>query len=446
MIVTIVGAGLAGAEAAWQVARRGVPVRLVEMRPAKMTPAHRTDLFAELVCSNSLRANGLENAAGLLKEELRRLDSLIMRVADRTAVPSGGAQAVERGAFAAGVTAELRALPLVTVETREVEELPADGPAIIATGPLTSDRLAEAIRAFTGEEQLHFFDAAAPIVSADSIDRGMVFAASRYGKGEGVYLNCPLDKAEYDRFVEALVSAERALPHDFEADERYFEGCMPIEAMARRGHDTLRYGPLRPVGLVDPRTGRRPYAVVQLRPENRDSTLYNLVGFQTSLKWGEQRRVFRMIPALAKAEFERYGVMHRNTYINSPRVLVPTLQARRRPDLLFAGQLTGVEGYIESTAAGLVAGINAARLARGEPPVVFPRETAIGALCHYICEADPDAFQPMNIAFGLLPPLDPPVRRKRERKLALARRALAVLDRFVCETGVVTAAILQHER
>lgn len=446
MTVTIVGAGLAGAEAAWQVARRGVPVRLIEMRPAKMTPAHRTGLFAELVCSNSLRANGLENAAGLLKEELRRLDSLIMRVADRTAVPSGGAQAVERGEFAAGVTAALRALPLVTVEMREVQELPADGPAIIASGPLTSDRLAEAIRAFTGEKQLDFFDAAAPIVSADSIDRGKVFAASRYDKGEAVYLNCPLDKDEYDRFVAALISAERALPHEFEAEERYFEGCMPIEAMARRGPDTLRYGPLRPVGLIDPRTGRRPYAVVQLRPENRDCTLYNLVGFQTSLKWGEQRRVFRMIPALANAEFERYGVMHRNTYINSPRVLMPTLQARRRPDLLFAGQLTGVEGYIESTAAGLVAGINAARLARGEAPVVFPRETAIGALCHYICEADPDAFQPMNIAFGLFPPLDAPVRRKRDKKLALAERALALLDRFACESGVAAASKTQSER
>lgn len=433
MTVTIVGAGLAGSEAAWQVARRGVPVRLIEMRPTRMTPAHHTDLFAELVCSNSLRASGLENAAGVLKEEMRRLDSLIMRVADQTAVPAGGAQAVERTGFATGVTAALRENPLVTVETREVTELPDDGLTIIATGPLTSSALAEAILSFTGQEQLRFFDAAAPIVSAESIDRDVVFAASRYDKGEAVYLNCPFEKDDYDAFMAELLAAERALPHDFEATEReqYFEGCMPVEAMARRGHDTLRYGPLRPVGLIDPRTGRRPYAVVQLRPENAEQTLYNLVGFQTSLKWGEQKRVFRMIPGLARAEFERYGVMHRNTYINSPRLLHPTLQARERADLFFAGQLTGVEGYIESTAAGLVAGLNAARLANGQAPVAFPPETAIGALCHYICEADPEAFQPMNIAFGLFPPLPERIRNKREKKRALGERALAILDQFV---------------
>ncbi|MGE5561320.1 MAG: methylenetetrahydrofolate--tRNA-(uracil(54)-C(5))-methyltransferase (FADH(2)-oxidizing) TrmFO [Chloroflexota bacterium] len=432
MTVTIVGAGLAGAEAAWQVARRGVPVRLIEMRPLKTTPAHHTDLFAELVCSNSLRAASLDNAAGLLKEELRRLDSLIMRVADRTRVPAGGAQAVERGAFARGVTAELRNHHLVSVEIREVESLPTSGPSIIATGPLTSPSLAAAITDFTGEQHLNFFDAAAPIVSADSIDRGVVFAASRYGKGEAVYLNCPMTKDEYETFLAALITAERALPHDFEAGprERYFEGCMPIEAMARRGPDTLRFGPLRPVGLTDPRTGKRPYAVVQLRPENREQTLYNLVGFQTSLKWGEQRRVFRLIPGLAGAEFERYGVMHRNTYINSPRILLPTMQTRARPDLLFAGQLTGVEGYVESTASGLVAGINAARLERGEGPLTPPRESAIGALCHYICEAEPDSFQPMNVAFGLFPPLPERIRNRNEKKRALAERALAALDAY----------------
>jgi methylenetetrahydrofolate--tRNA-(uracil-5-)-methyltransferase len=433
--VTIVGAGLAGSEAAWQVARRGVPVRLIEMRPTRMTPAHHTDLFAELVCSNSLRASGLENAAGVLKEEMRRLDSLIMRIADRTAVPAGGAQAVERTEFATGVTAALREHPLITVETHEVTELPGEGLTIIATGPLTSSALAEAILSFTGQEQLHFFDAAAPIISAESIDRDVVFAASRYDKGEAVYLNCPFEKDDYDAFMAELLAAERALPHDFEAAEReqYFEGCMPVEAMARRGHDTLRYGPLRPVGLVDPRTGRRPYAVVQLRPENAERTLYNLVGFQTSLKWGEQKRVFRMIPGLARAEFERYGVMHRNTYINSPRLLRPTLQARERADLFFAGQLTGVEGYIESTAAGLVAGLNAARLANGQAAVAFPSETAIGALCHYICQADPEAFQPMNIAFGLFPPLPERIRNKRDKKRALGERALSVLDRFLSE-------------
>lgn len=438
MAITIIGAGLAGAEAAWQVVRRGIPVRLIEMRPARSTPAHHSSLFGELVCSNSLRASGLENAAGLLKEEMRRLGSLIMMVADRTAVPAGGALAVERSDFAAGITEALRGQPLVSVEVREVTELPSDGLTIIATGPLTSPPLAEAIRAFTGEEQLHFFDAAAPIVSADSIDRSVVFAASRYGKGEAVYLNCPLEKDEYEIFLNALLSAERALPHDFEmgAREQYFEGCMPVEAMARRGPDTLRYGPLRPVGLTDPRTGRRPYAVVQLRPENRECTLYNLVGFQTSLKWGEQRRVFRLIPGLGAAEFERYGVMHMNTYINSPRILAPTLQARSRPDLLFAGQLTGVEGYIESTASGLVAGINAARLARGEDALMFPRETAIGGLSHYICEAEPDGFQPMNIAFGLLPPLPERIRRKRDKKLALSERALAVLDAFMRENAI----------
>lgn len=435
MTVTIVGAGLAGSEAAWQVARRGVPVRLIEMRPTRMTPAHHTDLFAELVCSNSLRASGLENAAGVLKEEMRRLDSLIMRIADQTAVPAGGAQAVERTGFATGVTAALRENPLITIETREVTELPSDGLTVVATGPLTSSALAEAILSFTGQEQLHFFDAAAPIISAESIDRDVVFAASRYDKGEAVYLNCPFEKDEYDAFMTELLAAERALPHDFEAAEReqYFEGCMPVEAMARRGHDTLRYGPLRPVGLVDPRTERRPYAVVQLRPENAEQTLYNLVGFQTSLKWGEQKRVFRMIPGLARAEFERYGVMHRNTYINSPRLLRPTLQARERADLFFAGQLTGVEGYIESTAAGLVAGLNAARLATGQATVSFPPETAIGALCHYICEADPEAFQPMNIAFGLFPPLPERIRNKRDKKRALGERALSTLDRFLSE-------------
>jgi methylenetetrahydrofolate--tRNA-(uracil-5-)-methyltransferase len=437
--LTVIGGGLAGCEAAWQAAQRGVPVRLYEMRPVRPTPAHKTDRLAELVCSNSLRGAELDQAAGLLKEEMRRLGSLILQAADAHRLPAGTALAVDREGFAAAVTRAIAEHPLIELVREEVTAIPDEGPVVIATGPLTSDALAEAIRRFTGEEYLSFFDAASPIVSADSIDMSKVFRASRYGRGED-YLNCPMTEEEYEAFWQALVKAEVAERHDFER-EMVFEGCLPIEEMARRGRDTLRFGPLRPVGLVDPRTGRQPYAVVQLRQDNAAGTLYNLVGFQTGLKWGEQRRVFRLIPGLERAEFERYGVIHRNTFIKSPRILLPTLQTRRRPDLFFAGQITGVEGYVESAATGIVAGINASRLLQGLEPVVFPPETAVGALCRYITHADPDHFQPMNIAFGLLPPPERRIRDKRRRKLYLARRALAALDRFVAEALAVPPAL-----
>ena len=428
--VTVIGGGLAGSEAAWQVARRGVPVRLYEMRPVKTTPAHHTDRLAELVCSNSLRGAQLDQAPGLLKEEMRRLGSLIMAAADASAIPAGSALAVDREEFSRRVTEAIAQHPLIEVVRQEVTEPPAEGPVIIATGPLTSDALSAWIREFTGEEYLSFYDAAAPIVTYESLDLSKMYRASRYGKGSGDdYLNCPMTKEEYEAFWEALVHAERHVPHDFEQG-LYFEGCLPIEEMARRGPDTLRFGPLKPVGLPDPRTGREPYAVVQLRRDNRYGTLYNMVGFQTSLKWGEQKRVFRMIPGLENAEFARYGVMHRNTFICSPKVLLPTMQTRRRPDLFFAGQITGVEGYIESAATGIVAGVNAARLVRGEEPVAFPPETAHGALTRYITEAHPEHFQPMNIAFGLLPPLERRVRDARRRKLLMAERALAALEAF----------------
>ncbi len=428
--MTVIGAGLAGSEAAWQAAERGVRVTLYEMRPRVSTAVHRTGLFAELVCSNSLRGAGLENAVGLLKEEMRRLGSLILREALAHAVPAGGALAVSREEFAAGVTAALTSHPNITVVREEVREIPPDGIVVIASGPLTSAPLAEAIRRFTGEESLAFYDAAAPIVNIETVNMEKVFRASRYGKGEGDdYLNCPLTKEEYEAFYQALVTAEKAVPHNPEdAQVCFFEGCLPVEEIARRGPDALRYGPMKPVGLIDPRTGRRPWAVVQLRQDNAAGTLYNMVGFQTSLKWGEQKRVFRMIPGLENAEFERYGVIHRNTFMKSPRLLYPTGESRQRPGLFFAGQMTGVEGYVESAAGGLVAGINAARRALGQEPVVFPQETAIGALLHYITHADPDHFQPMNIAFGLMPPLEgPKIRDKRARKRALAERALNAL-------------------
>lgn len=428
--MTVIGAGLAGSEAAWQAAERGVRVTLYEMRPRVSTAVHRTGLFAELVCSNSLRGAGLENAVGLLKEEMRRLGSLILREALAHAVPAGGALAVSREEFAAGVTAALTSHPNITVVRDEVREIPPDGIVVIASGPLTSAPLAEAIRRFTGEESLAFYDAAAPIVNIETVNMEKVFRASRYGKGEGDdYLNCPLTKEEYEAFYQALVTAEKAVPHNPEdAQVCFFEGCLPVEEIARRGPDALRYGPMKPVGLIDPRTGRRPWAVVQLRQDNAAGTLYNMVGFQTSLKWGEQKRVFRMIPGLENAEFERYGVIHRNTFMKSPRLLYPTGESRQRPGLFFAGQMTGVEGYVESAAGGLVAGINAARRALGQEPVVFPQETAIGALLHYITHADPDHFQPMNIAFGLMPPLEgPKIRDKRARKRALAERALNAL-------------------
>jgi len=434
--VVVVGAGLAGSEAAWQAARHGARVLLYEMRPVRMTPAHHTGACAELVCSNSLRADSLENAVGLLKAELRRLGSLIMAAADAHRVPAGGALAVDREAFSAAVTSSLARHPRITIRREEVPAIPDGGrPVIIATGPLTSPALADSLRAFTGEAHLYFYDAASPIVTAESIDRERVFEASRYGKGNGHYLNCPMTEDEYRAFRETLVAAERHPLKPFEA-ERYFEGCLPIEVMAARGPETLRFGPLKPVGLVDPRTGRTPHAVVQLRQDNAARTLYSLVGFQTNLKWPEQKRVFRMIPGLERAEFARLGVMHRNLFVNGPRVLLPTCQTTRRNDLFLAGQITGVEGYVESAASGLVAGINAARLARREAPLQWPPTTAHGALVRYVSTADPRHFQPMNVAFGLLPPLVRPPRGRRERNLAYTRRALEDLERFCRQAGL----------
>jgi len=427
--VTVVGAGLAGAEAAWQAAGLGIKVRLWEMRPEKLTPAHLTGDFAELICSNSLRAVAPEKAVGLLKEEMRRLDSLIMACADETRVPAGGALAVDRYLFARCVTEKLSRHPLVEIIRGEVPGIPTDGVVILATGPLTSGAMTDSIRRFTGENHLYFYDAVAPIVTAESIDMNKVFRSSRYGKGEAAYLNCPMNREEYEVFWEALVRAEKAPRKEFEK-ELHFEGCMPVEALAARGRETLLYGPLKPVGLTDPRTGRRPYAVAQLRQENAEGTMYNLVGFQTSLKWDEQRRVFSLIPGLAWAEFVRYGVMHRNTYINSPALLKPTFQSKKRLTLFFAGQITGVEGYVESAATGLMAGINAARLLAGEEPLVFPRETAHGSLAHYITEADPANFQPMNITFGLFPSLAEKIRDKKEQYRMVAGKALDSITKF----------------
>jgi len=439
--ITVIGAGLAGSEAAWQAASRGVKVTLYEMRPTRSTGVHRSGDFAELVCSNSLRGNGLENAVGLLKEEMRRMGSLIMREAYEHAVPAGGALAVSREHFAAGVTNALQSHADVEIIRDEIPAIPAEGIVVVASGPLTSEALARDILAFTGERYLSFYDAAAPIVTLESIDMERVFRQSRYGKGAGdEYLNCPMDKAEYERFYEALLGAEKAMPHH-EADDKvcFFEGCLPVEEMARRGPDVLRYGPLKPVGLTDPRTGRRPWAVVQLRQDNAAGTLYNLVGFQTSLRWPEQKRVFRLIPGLENAEFERLGVIHRNTFIKSPKVLHPTLVTRSRATLFFAGQMTGVEGYVESAAGGMVAGINAARLALGQGLVEFPQETATGSLMHYITHADPDHFQPMNIAFGIMPELEgPKIKDKRLRKRAIAQRALNGLEGWAPEALGIT--------
>lgn len=427
--VTIVGGGLAGAEAAWQVAKAGIPVRLIEMRPGKKTPAHHSGYLAELVCSNSLRAAGLQNAVGLLKEEMRAFDSLIIAQADKHAVPAGGALAVDREGFARGITEAIDALPLVTREEKEVTKIPSadSGPVIIATGPLTAEALADDIGGLTGETSLHFFDAAAPIVTAESVNNDIVFRASRYGKGTADYLNCPMDEQEYRRFYDALTSAEIFMGHCDADEAKYFEGCMPVEVMASRGFETLLFGPLKPVGLTDPRTGQRPHAVVQLRQDDAAATLFNMVGFQTRLKWPEQQRVFRMIPGLENAEFVRYGVMHRNTYINSPRVLLPTLQLKENTNLLFAGQITGVEGYVESAAMGLVAGMNAARLVQQLEPLIWPYETAHGSLTRYITAANPENFQPMNVNFGIFPPLSGRVIKK-ERKLAYSTRALDMLE------------------
>ncbi|MDD3157523.1 MAG: methylenetetrahydrofolate--tRNA-(uracil(54)-C(5))-methyltransferase (FADH(2)-oxidizing) TrmFO [Anaeromusa sp.] len=428
--VVVIGAGLAGSEAAWQIAQAGVRVRLYEMRPSVPSPAHSTPWFAELVCSNSLRAAAVENAVGLLKEEMRQLNSLILQQADAWRLPAGGALAVDREGFSRGITEAIRQHPLITVVEEEVKTLPVEAEvAVIASGPLTAPALSEEIQRFAGSESLYFYDAAAPIVHADSLDMEKIYRASRYDKGDADYLNCPMEKEEYEAFWQELTQAETAPVREFEKTV-FFEGCMPVEAMAARGIDTLRFGPLKPVGLPRPDTGRIPYAVVQLRQDNTAGTLYNLVGFQTHLRWPEQERVFRMIPGLEQAQFVRFGVMHRNTFINSPKVLLPTLQAKERLNWLFAGQLTGVEGYVESAAAGLVAGLNAARLAKGKEPLQFPRESAHGALCHYITHAESKHFQPMNINFGLLPPLEERIRDKKIKNQQIAQRALICIKKL----------------
>jgi methylenetetrahydrofolate--tRNA-(uracil-5-)-methyltransferase len=427
--ITIIGGGLAGCEAAWQAAERGVRVHLLEMKPRQMSPAHCLPGLAELVCSNSLRGESFENAVGLLKEEMRRCGSLFIAAAEATRVPAGGALAVDRERFSAWITEHIEAHPRIEVFHGEAHDIPEEGVVVVASGPLTSDALAAAIGRRTGA-YLYFYDAIAPIVTSASIDMNKSYRASRYGKGEGDdYLNCPLSEDEYRAFVEALRQGEKVQPRSFEKVV-HFEGCMPVEVLAERGEETLRYGPMKPVGLTDPRTGQEPYAVVQLRLENREGTLYNLVGFQTKLTWPEQRRIFSMIPALERAEFARLGSMHRNTFINAPALLLPTFQFRGEERLLFAGQITGVEGYVESAASGLLAGINAARIARGEVPLVPPRDTAMGALSGHITEADPAHFQPMNINYGLFPPLPGRVKKK-ERRGIMAQRALDSLEQWI---------------
>ena len=488
-MIHIIGGGLAGSEAAWQAASLGTPVTIHEMRPVRATAVHKSDRLAELVCSNSFRADKLDNAVGLLKEEMRRLGSLVMRAADDSRVPAGAALAVDRERFSQFITSTIETHPLITLVREEVARIPADAsmfPLIVATGPLTSESLSADVAALVGAEHLYFYDAISPIVLAESIDMSKVFRASRWGRslradsrdagrgtrdsgsgtrdsglgvrgasaaapatgpacaiddGEGDYLNCPLTEAEYHAFYDALVSAESATVHNFDT-EKFFEGCLPIEVMAHRGRDTLRFGPMKPVGLVDPRTGRTPFAVVQLRQDNLAGDHFSLVGFQTQIKWGEQARVLRMIPGLADAEFVRFGMVHRNTYINGPTVLRETWQTKARPDLFFAGQISGVEGYVESAASGLIAGRNAARLARGEDPVAAPRETAIGSLAYYVSHADPRHYQPTNITFGIMPPPDPLPRnlarvpnvgQRTQRKLATADRALAALDAWMAQ-------------
>jgi len=423
--LTIVGGGLAGCEAAYQAAERGLDVRLVEMRPAKGTPAHKTGSLAELVCSNSLRSDLPDLPAGLLKAEMRLLGSVTLLCAEEARIPGGGALTVDRQKFAEGVTQRIHAHPRIHLERGEVLSIPA-GPCVIATGPLTSDALAGEIRNLLGADLLSFYDAISPIVEADTVDRAKLFAATRYDEGEASYLNAPFDQAQYNAFWKAIRSSERVEGHDFDAVP-YFEGCLPIEVMADRGILTLAHGPMKPVGLTDPATGKRPYAVVQLRPENREGTLYNLVGFQTRMKWGEQARVFKTVPGLENAEFVRFGSIHRNTFLCSPKALLATYQSNVRPDLFFAGQLTGVEGYVESAASGIVAGLNAARLLRGEEPVVFPRETMTGSLAHHVSHADSKHFQPMNANFGLVVPLPEFVKDRATRNRALAARALEAM-------------------
>ncbi|MYU57729.1 FADH(2)-oxidizing methylenetetrahydrofolate--tRNA-(uracil(54)-C(5))-methyltransferase TrmFO [Ligilactobacillus salivarius] len=426
--VNVIGAGLAGSEAAWQIANQGVKVRLYEMRPQKLTPAHHTENFAELVCTNSLRANRLTNAAGLLKEEMRTFNSIIMESADKHSVPAGGALAVDRETFSKEVTEKLHNHPNVEIINEEIDEIP-EGLTVIATGPLTSDALAKDITKFTGNDGLFFFDAAAPILEKSSLDMDKVYLKSRYDKGEAAYLNAPMTKDEFYNFYNELIKAETAELHDFE-DDKFFEGCMPIEEIASRGAQTMLYGPLKPVGLEDPRTGKEPFAVVQLRQDNAAGDLYNIVGFQTHLKWGEQKRVFSMIPGLENARFVRYGVMHRNTFLCSPEVMQATYQTKKRPDLFFAGQMTGVEGYVESAASGLYAGLNAARIAQGKDPVIFPEETMMGAMAHYITHASVKNFQPINANFGIVPKLQERIRNKQERNLKISERAIDRIKKF----------------
>jgi methylenetetrahydrofolate--tRNA-(uracil-5-)-methyltransferase len=446
-VIRIIGGGLAGSEAAWQAASRGVPVTLYEMRPCRPTPVHKTDRLAELVCSNSFRGDKLDNAVGLLKEEMRRLGSLVMRAAEASRVPAGAALAVDRERFAEIITAEIHAHPGIAVVRQEMTAIPESteqSPVIVATGPLTSQALSADLARLVGSQHLYFYDAISPIVLADTIDHNKVFRQSRWNRslrpvagpacgvddGEGDYLNCPLSREEYERFYDALVHAESATVHDFDK-EKFFEGCLPVEVMAHRGVDTLRFGPMKPVGLTDPRSGREPYAAVQLRQDNLAGDHYSLVGFQTQLKWGEQARVLRLIPGLEQAEFVRFGMVHRNTYVNGPTVLAETWQVRARPTLFLAGQMSGVEGYVESAASGLLAGINAVALVRGEPTSALPRTSAIGALAYYASHADPAHYEPSNITFGIMPPLMTPVRGKAERKLALSDRALKDLDQWI---------------
>ena len=440
--VKVIGAGLAGSEAAFQIAEAGIPVTLYEMKPKKKTPAHSSDLFGELVCSNSLRSLQITNAVGMLKDELRLLNSLIMKVADASAVPAGAALAVDRVKFATYITEALKNHPNITVVEEEVTTLPDDdGITVVASGPLTTDALASSISDFFGSRGLSFFDAAAPIVDTTTIDRSIVFAQSRYDKGDADYLNCPMDKEQYEAFYDALIHAEEATLHDFDREEQkkltVFEGCMPVEVMAKRGIETLRFGPLKPVGLTDPRTGREPYACIQLRAENKEKTMYNLVGFQTHLTISEQKRVFRMIPGLENAEFLRYGVMHRNTYIDSPGRLTPTYAAVKRPTLFFAGQMTGVEGYIESTASGLVAGLNALALVKESEPVIFPKTTVIGSMADYVSNGGTGKFQPMNANFGIVAPLEKKVKGgKSARNEALYYRGIDALKAYIEEKGL----------
>ena len=429
--VKVIGAGLAGSEAAWQLAQRGLQVELYEMKPHKKSPAHHTDTFAELVCSNSLRGDRLENAVGLLKEELRRLGSLIITCADETRVEAGGCLAVDRQGFSDLVTEKIKNHPNITVISREITEVP-EGPVIVATGPLTSDALSEAIGAYFGADYLHFFDAAAPLVTAESVDMDHAWWQSRYDRGTPDYINCAMNKEQYEAFIAELISAEEAEVHGFE-DKRVFEGCMPVEVMARRGQDTLRYGPLKPVGLVDPKTGKEPYAVVQLRQDNAAKSVFNLVGFQTHLKFGEQKRVFSMIPALHSAEFVRYGVMHQNTFLQSPKLLDRYYADRRNPLVAFAGQMTGVEGYVESAASGFLAAVAMVAKVQGREVPDFPKTTAIGALSLYISDESIEDFQPMNVNFSIISPLEQRIRKKAEKNLAIANRSLAVIDELVAQ-------------